>query len=233
MVEIHDPVFADELCDRWNYTLLDIIKLHGDDSLTPYLCREIRFDTSTGAKTAVCDTIMSPTARDVFGYDSGAANIICYPGDEIRKYEFSDDALKNEALKRIKHDYSAGTGRHWSMGIYASDKERQGAGLLKQIRALRKKIDDIQTIEQNVKSKTEEASIAAQETGVERWKKNAAIIAKISYDCGKEDRKGVTRTQYKKLAATYGGLPKVAVDLLRDALPEGVTRVKGGAPSQG
>jgi hypothetical protein len=90
-----------------------------------------------------------------------------------------------------------------------------------------------ETTDQNGKPRTASATEAAQASRVEAWKGYAAVIAKVAYDCGLEDRTQVTRSAYEKLAKRHGGLSKQALELLRSALPEGVTKKTGGPASQG
>lgn len=83
------------------------------------------------------------------------------------------------------------------------------------------------------KNKTQAATAAAQMSRVDEWKGFAVVMAKIAYDCGLEDRKQVARSEYAKIAKKHGELSSTALELLRDALPEGVTKKTGGASSQG
>jgi len=90
-----------------------------------------------------------------------------------------------------------------------------------------------ESTDQNDKPRTASACEAAQASRVEEWKRYAVVMAKIAYDCGLEDRKQVTRSEYMTLAKRYGELSKQALELLRNALPEGVTNTTGGASKQG
>lgn len=105
---------------------------------------------------------------------------------------------------------------------------------------LQARIDDLENMlstqaksEQNGKPRTASATEAAKASRVEEWKGYAVVIAKVGYECGLEDRTQVTRSTYEKLAKRHGGLSKQALELLRDALPEGVTKKTGGPASQG
>jgi hypothetical protein len=96
------------------------------------------------------------------------------------------------------------------------------------------KINDVRDVtDDNERPKTALATEAAQTKRVEEWKNYAVVMAKIAYDCGREDRKQVTRSEYKQMAKRHGALSGQALELLRNALPEGVTQKTGGPASQG
>ena len=80
--------------------------------------------------------------------------------------------------------------------------------------------------------RTSKASEVAQASRVEEWKGYATTMAKAAYQCGLEDRKGMTRTEYERLAKKLGELSPTALELLREALPE-VTKTTPGVSRQG
>lgn len=82
-------------------------------------------------------------------------------------------------------------------------------------------------------SKTAPGLKAAQSSRVEEWKGYAVVMAKVAYDCGLEDRREVTRPDYEKLVKRHGKLSSTALELLRLAFPDGVTKTSGGPASQG
>lgn len=80
--------------------------------------------------------------------------------------------------------------------------------------------------------RTSKASEVAQASRVEEWKGYAITMAKTAYQCGLEDRREMTRTEYERLAEKLGELSSTALELLRGALPE-VTKTTPGVSRQG
>lgn len=80
-------------------------------------------------------------------------------------------------------------------------------------------------------SKTAAAFEASQTSRVDEWKGHARVMAKVAYQCGLDDRKDLTRSDFVKMADKQGGLSKSAVELLREALPD-VAKKSPGAPRQ-
>lgn len=82
--------------------------------------------------------------------------------------------------------------------------------------------------------RTAAATDAASAKRVEEWKEYAALMVKVALDCGAEGPKERKRSDLQTLAKRHGAeLPQVALDVLRDALPEDHVSRKPGAPRQG
>jgi hypothetical protein len=87
--------------------------------------------------------------------------------------------------------------------------------------------ENLKAESQTSPSKTAKGSGAAMDKRLEEWKGEAAIMAKVAYQCGLEDRKGVIRKTFEKLAAGHGGLSSTALELLRSALPDVAKKTPG------
>ncbi|MYL84980.1 hypothetical protein GTA51_17865 [Desulfovibrio aerotolerans] len=104
--------------------------------------------------------------------------------------------------------------------------------------ALAAKVTELETEQDNSAGQKNTARTApglqaAEKSRVQGWKGYAVVMVKVAYDCGLEDRKQVTRAKYQQLADRHGKLSSEALELLRGALPEGVTKKTGGPASQG
>jgi hypothetical protein len=69
--------------------------------------------------------------------------------------------------------------------------------------------------------RTAAASKAATEMRVEEWKRHASCMVKVAFECCAQGPRKRKRPEFRRLAKKHGGeLPDVALDILRDALPE-------------
>lgn len=69
--------------------------------------------------------------------------------------------------------------------------------------------------------RTAAASKAATEKRVEEWKRHAACMVKVAVECCAQGSRKRKRPELRALAKKHGGkFPEVALDILRDALPE-------------
>lgn len=81
--------------------------------------------------------------------------------------------------------------------------------------------------------RTAAASKAATEKRVEEWKRHAACMVKVAVECCAQGPRKRKRPELRTLAKKHGGeLPDVALDTLRDALPEEHVSRDAGPPRQ-
>jgi len=95
------------------------------------------------------------------------------------------------------------------------------------IESMAQGIEPLKVESQAKPPKTAKGTGAAMDRRLKEWKGYTSTIAKVAYQCGLEDRKEFTRTDFKKAATPYGGFSDAALDVLRDALPEVAKRTPG------
>lgn len=253
MDAIHDPVFADELIERWGKTEVELVELHASGELNPYICKKIEIYIETGMKIGfgILKTYEScgDEEQDLwyketfFEWDHNPANTVCYQSSEVMEYErIHSDELRRVALKPQGADarfYKP----FWSNGILTTmveqdskkKSEDKSVEERKQYTALQEENERLkQELAQVRPPKTANATKKARENRVGDWKGHAIIMSRVAYDCGFEQKREITLAEFKAMADDEGGCPKTAVELLRVALlPKRVTRTTGRTRAKG
>lgn len=249
---VYEPIFACDLLDKWGCSEGFLNNVCADGELTAYICKDIRVDPKSHKKVALCEK----TSECLFYFDvANNPKEVIFPGKEVAKYESCHEEIlwkkidtkhvvdpigdwidEVTSLENVLGVIKRGTNKDLSDKVSSSNSktiEEELAIAHEKIKLLEQQIEHLKIVAQKKPIKTASACEAAQASRVEEWKRYAVVMAKIAYDCGLEDRKQVTRSEYMTLAKRYGELSKQALELLRNALPEGVTNTTGGASKQG
>jgi len=253
MEKVYDPIYATELIKTWKCTEGFLNMLFNNGELTPYECEEIRIEPKTNKSVAFCNKIHGCLFFGDVGY---SPDRIIFPRDEVKMYESkNEEILWNKLTQHSKSngqqvedfiDRSTSLESFFSKSKTLESKHIKPANKIdptkniqvqlnqanEEITALRDKIKALMNNCNEKQTKTAPASEAAQASRVKEWKGYAVVMAKVAYECGLEDRTQVTRSTYEMLAKRHGALSKQALELLRGALPEGVTKKTGGPASQ-
>lgn len=172
------------------------------------------------------------------GFDLNEIEDVKFHLAELREYAetiplLSDFCLSGTNIERQNLNFTQFENNIETYKAHIKELENKNTAFQARIAELEEAILASGQGDQNGKPRTASACEAAQTSRVEVWKGYAVIMAKVAYDCGLEARQQVTRPEYKQLAKRYGELSGQALELLRGALPEGVTKKTGGPTSQG
>lgn len=102
----------------------------------------------------------------------------------------------------------------------------------REIARLTQELEALKAQGQPTLPRTAKGTKAAMDRRLEDWKEKTVVMVKVAYECGLNDRQGITRRDFRTQASKHGKLCETAIDLMKEALP-GVLKTTGGPNPQG